>query len=49
VFALSAGELGIVVFLVAMIVIGVKVPAWGESLGSFLFRRRSGKNRPTED
>jgi hypothetical protein len=49
VFALSPGELGIVLFLVAMIVIGVKVRAWGESLGSFFYRRRSRKNRPSDD
>jgi hypothetical protein len=48
VFALSPGELGIVVFLVTMIVVGVRLPAWGESLGSFVHRRWAGK-KPTRD
>jgi hypothetical protein len=43
VFALSSGELGIVLFLVMMIVVAGRLPAWGESLGSFFHRQRVGK------
>jgi hypothetical protein len=47
--ALSPSEFGIVAFLVTMIIVGVRLPAWGESLGSLVYRQRAKKNRPTSD
>ncbi|HEX9296973.1 MAG TPA: hypothetical protein VF881_14115 [Polyangiaceae bacterium] len=36
---LSASELGIVVFILLLIVVAGKLPAWGEAVGAYLHRR----------
>ncbi len=48
---LSASELGIVVFILVLIVVAGKLPAWGEALGGYLHRRAdsAGRRRPRGD
>lgn len=42
-FALSSSELGIVVFILLLVVAAGKLPAWAESLGSRLYRRKAAR------
>jgi Sec-independent protein translocase protein TatA len=37
---LSASELGMILFIFVLIALAGKLPAWGEALGAFLYRRR---------
>jgi len=36
---LSASELAIVVFILLLVTVASRLPRWGESLGSYLYRR----------
>ena len=36
---LSASELAIVIFILLLVTVASRLPRWGESLGSYLYRR----------
>jgi hypothetical protein len=45
---LSKSELGIVLFILLLIVVAGKLRAWGEALGSYLYRRGGSGRRADE-
>jgi Sec-independent protein translocase protein TatA len=49
VLGLTRSELGLVLFVLALIVAAGKLPQIGESIGAFLYRRRTkhGSSRPS--
>jgi Sec-independent protein translocase protein TatA len=44
---LTPSELGIVLFIFLLVVAAAKLPAWGEKIGAYLYRRREPTGRAT--